>query len=150
IVIPRRWVLGEFSFVISRSRTPVDEIVQLGDVSWIYFENAMWGFRKWEYALGPGPDDIDFQAETLGRIVNSALDYYFGEPIIVNGWILPVHKHPEWSTERLNSVLEGANQITAEEWKTIRDEYIRLRLQLHGKGTLPRIFACMFNPIAHS
>src|SRR5262249_36760243 len=126
IVIPRVLPLEDFSFGIARSRIPSGKISHFKDVSRIYFENEMWGFRKWEWVPGPGPDDIDFQAETLERIVNCALNYYFGKPTIINGWIIPVNKHPEWSAERLNSVLERAKQVTSEEWKTIRDEYIRL------------------------
>jgi hypothetical protein len=116
----------------------------------IYYEKEQWGFRKWDYCPGPGPDDIDFQSESLEMITQVDLNYYFGEPTILNKWVLPVHKHPEWDIARLHRALNTATQISLPQWQSIREEAVANRNRLHPLGTMLQIFACSFNPIAHS
>lgn len=152
-ILPRIKPSGEGWITIARAIDPIDEgdgIGSLVDGSIIFYQDGNWVFRKWDWVPGPGYDDIDFRNENLEVILNVAIEYYFGEPILIDNWILPLHKHPEWSATRLPVVIESAKRITVTEWDVIRAPYTQRRWQLHPQGTLVEIFACLFNPITNS
>jgi hypothetical protein len=133
------------------------ELVNYPSLSMISYERRdnsrshQWEMRRWDWTPGPGKGDFVFESAHLEVIVNAVLNWYFGEPMILCGWIVPVDKHPEWDAKRLPQVLKSAKEIPLDDWKVIEKTYGERRIKLHGTpATLTQIFSGLFNTIHHS
>lgn len=84
----------------------------------------VWTVRMWELIPGPGPDDFECEFMTLDEAVDTVLNFYFGTPTIVDGWIIPFHRHPEWQRGRVSSLLPQAVLVTAERFQQVKEEHM--------------------------
>jgi hypothetical protein len=152
LFVSHRLVRGQVWIHIARGYelTTVEDIHVVHDAGRIYHENDQWCFMKWDCCPGPGLEDIDMPIGSLASAVQILITYYFGEPTIINQWLIPLHKHPEWDVERLSVALENARNVTPEAWQKIKSESTDRFLQLHTRGlSLTQIFAYHFIPIPH-
>lgn len=99
----------------------------LFDYSEIYEENSLWAFTKWKYIPGPHYDDFWWQYETKEEAFQAAYDYYFGSPSVIDGWIIPLHTHPELNGEQVKTAITQAVTINPEHFPEIAKER-RIRL----------------------
>ena len=110
-------------------------------------DDGLWSVIRWDYVPGPGYDDIVFGGQTLEHAVDIVIAWHFGSPTVLNGWIIPLHKHPEWSLDQIRVLLENAPTLPLAEWKPLQAAYTKKRPPW---GTEEEVFACLFNPIAHN
>ena len=61
-------------------------------------------FTCWEYSPGPGPNDFKVAFKTLDEALLAAWYFYFGEPVGVGEWRVPMHQHPH---EQVSYVITG-------------------------------------------
>lgn len=76
---------------------------------------------SWECCPGPGPDDFRVRFKTLDEILLAVWSFYFAKPVIVNGWIIPLHRRPYWDLPRLQYRLANVSHIDAVAFKAIED-----------------------------
>jgi hypothetical protein len=92
------------------------EMTILEDVARLRPSAGGWLFFKWAYAPGPGPHDLAYLAPTLELGVAVALNYYAGSPVLIDGWQVPLHKHPEWRPETVAERVAAARRGDAAMW----------------------------------
>ncbi len=158
VVWRRSWTMGDPTLQIIYPLSALDGKDANGDItinrdvsiSWIYFDKDHWGFHKWDCVPGPGFHDMHYDTNTLDEAMTVLLDYYFGEPVFIDGWILPQHKHPEWSLERLTEAVKGAKNVNEEEWHSIEARYIQIWREIPRSATLATRHACLFATFSHA
>lgn len=90
----------------------LDSPIELGDVvSYLYFINGKWIFEVWECVPGPATDDFVCEFDNLQSAVGSVINFYFGKPTLINGWLFPLHKHPELNINNIPVVLRDLVNI---------------------------------------
>jgi hypothetical protein len=153
-VTVRSWVLGDPTLCVATLADEADArsedfIQAFKDVLWIYLRDGQWGFAKWEFTGGFGPNDIDFITPTLDEAVSVLLNYYFGEPIALGDWLVPVHMHPEWNMDRLRAAIDQAQPISHDTWDAIQREHQQLFSGRPRPATLSDTFPYLFVTISH-
>lgn len=88
-----------------------------------------WTFSMLQWMPGPGPDDFVCEFTTLDEAVDAVFDFYCGAPTIIDGWLLPFHRHPELSREQVSSRLPQATVVTAERFQQIEEEHSRRHMR---------------------
>jgi hypothetical protein len=83
--------------------------------------------ESWELYLrgpipGPGADSFSKEYFTNREALDAALNYFTGEPTLVDSWLVPFHKHPELNPDRVHQVIQSAKQVSAAEYETIEEE----------------------------
>ena len=101
------------------------EFQTCSEICLIFQKEGKWFFQRWVYTPGPGPDDVVYESNDLRQTADVAIRYYCGSPLILEGWIFPLHKHPEWEEEVLRASFSKARIIRSEEWFRINTEYHR-------------------------
>ena len=108
----RGWFSTDLMAKSIRSQTAVD----------YWSDEWPWLFRHWEFMPGPGPDDFDCEFPTVEQAVEAVLAFYFGQPRGIEGWICPLHAHPELSEDRVRAALGYAQVITEQQFEAIQAE----------------------------
>lgn len=76
---------------------------------------------SWEYCPGPGPDDFRVTFKTLDEVLLAVWSFYFAKPVVVNGWIIPLHRRPYWDLPRLQYRLANAHHIDLAAFQAIEE-----------------------------
>ena len=98
-----------------------------------------WMFRHWKMIPGPGPDDFDCECATLEAAVEAILAFYFGQPTILDNWLVPLHVHPELlSEDHVRAALSQATAITKNQFEIIQEERDDFFLREVMKAGAPR------------
>ena len=71
---------------------------------------------------------------SLDQAVHHAETFYFGSPLVVDGWIFPIHCHPDWDADLIHASLRDANQYSDSEWRRIRAEHHAYTKTLNGNA----------------
>jgi glycosidase len=98
-------------------------------------EDASWFFEVLDFIPGPGLDDFQCEFAELDEAVEAVLVFYLDEPTIVDGWVIPFHRHPELRTDGIKQTIAKAtciaqdafNEIEESHWNKIR------HYQQHGQ-----------------
>jgi hypothetical protein len=96
------------------------EVVEDGH---LYPKDGFWVFEVWECVPGPAEDDFRCKFDLLENAVNAAINFFFGEPTIINGWIFPLHRHPEIQADLVEPAIKNAVKINENNFGKIVDEY---------------------------
>ena len=96
-----------------------------------------WTFSMLQWMPGPGPDDFVCEFTTLDEAVDAVFDFYVGAPTMIDGWLLPFHRHPELSRERVSSRLPQAVLVTAERFQEIQEEHRNLYMRVMEEAERP-------------
>lgn len=81
-----------------------------------------WIFRHWDLIPGPGHDDFDCEFPTVEQAVEAVLAFYFGQPSVIENWIVPLQLHPELSEDRVRAALGRARVITQKQFEITQAE----------------------------
>ena len=105
---------------IARALVDVGELQELIDACWVYPLDNGWVYHNWNGIGGRGPDDVHIEKLTLDAAVRYAENFYFGDPLIVEGWSFPVNKHPEWNPDRIIASFRRATRLPEARWRSLR------------------------------
>ena len=108
---------------IARAVVLVGDLETLEDVCHIFPLRSRWCYRNWNGIGGRAPDDVHIENLSLDRAVSHAEAFYFGSPLIVDGWIFPIHCHPDWDVDLILASLRDANRYSDSEWRRVRAEH---------------------------
>ena len=67
-------------------------------------------------------DEIMYVYPSFAQAVDSLLTYYFGQPTVIDGWVCPLHRHPELLESTVRAVLPSAVSLTADQFTVITRE----------------------------
>jgi hypothetical protein len=119
-----------------------------GSITWpedlcniIHFKDNHWRFWRVAGEGGLLPDDIQVDTATLDEAMAILREYYFGEPIIMDGWLVKKHKHPEWDEDKLREAIKKAKKISKAEWDDLHYDF---------RSLVRNEYTSKFNSIAHS
>jgi hypothetical protein len=89
------------------------------DKVYIYLKKNRWVFEMWECVPGPSINDFECYYDLLEDAINAAIDYYTGKPTLMNGWLFPLHTHPELNPGNIPIVLRDLVNIGEEAFHAI-------------------------------
>jgi hypothetical protein len=107
------------------------------------------GFTCWEGCPGPAPDDFMVQYQFLDEVLLAVWCFYFAKPVMIDEWLVPLHRRPYWSLPTVQYRLANATTIDNVRFQAIKDDRRRrasLNLQnkqiglVHAKTT--QFLAC--------
>lgn len=80
--------------------------------SYLSLQNGIWVFEIWNRI--PEPDEGDFHCtyptyEEAERVVRT---YRYGEPTNIDGWLVPLHRHPELKIEGVKDAIASAIHVS--------------------------------------
>ena len=107
---------------IARALVPQDSLHRLEDACFVFPLGGAWCYRNWNGVGGRAPDDVYIENLALGVAIAYAESFYFGSPLILDGWIFPIHCHPEWDATTLRASLAAAVHVAHIEWRRIHSE----------------------------
>lgn len=105
---------------IARSTERRGEIDTLIDVCFVFPLQGAWVYRNWNGIGGRAPDDVHIEGLPLETAIRHVESFYFGTPLIVDGWSFPIHKHPEWDAGQIVASLDEARQLSESQWRDLR------------------------------
>jgi hypothetical protein len=87
----------------------------------LYHAKQRWVFEMWERV--PGPDESDFicRFSSLEDAVKAVQAFYFGSPTNVDGWLIPLHRHPELSRADVQYAIENAINVGQDAFEGIAE-----------------------------
>lgn len=86
------------------------------DQAEIWSVQNRWLFYYGKAIPGPGPHDFEYGVNTVEEIVTFTRHFFLGEPVMLDGWLAPLHRHPEWSEEAVRECIARAQP----EWEPNR------------------------------
>lgn len=124
----------------------------------ISFATNRWYFRVWKSTPGPGPMDFEHEVTSVGELVALVRQFFLGESLTIEGWVVPMHRHPEWNESHLRLAIAQAQPLPFSTWKQVRqraqEHYDRLLRESHpGLTNHPRTvswhewYQCLFVPL---
>lgn len=74
-------------------------------------------FSCWYYAPGPGKDDFLVTFGELDDALLAVWYFYFGEPVRLGEWHVPIHRHPYWSLGKIAYRIANAIHVTSRQFE---------------------------------
>lgn len=78
-----------------------------------------WVFSIWGCAPGPCVDDFIARFATREEAISAVLQYAVGGPTLLNGWVVPLHAHPELSLLQVTFAIAQAVTVDADTFARI-------------------------------
>lgn len=77
-------------------------------------ETHVWNWQqKWSFMnVLFHPDRVQSYRSSLQAMYELVMNYYFQEPVNINGWIIPVYQHPNWMLEKVTQAVLNARTET--------------------------------------
>jgi hypothetical protein len=107
-------------------------------------------FTYWDGCPGPAPDDFAVHYRLLDDVLLAVWCFFFAKPVVIDGWMIPLHRRPEWSLPTVQYRLANAVTIDIVRFQAIKNDRLRrasLNLQdkqiglLHAQTTQFLAFA---------
>jgi hypothetical protein len=94
-----------------------DEIF-LEDPGFVECIGGEWRFRNVPPAIfgGVNPYAVRHPADSPDSAIDVAWTYYFGQPVVLDGWIIPIHRHPAWDINAIRAAWAQPTVMTTDEW----------------------------------
>lgn len=106
-------------------------------ISHLFYEENLWRFVYWRWVAGPGPEDFSVEFEHLSEAIKTIKNFYSGEPLVVEGWIIPFHRHPELDTDTIiYTIKNNIIQLTESQFKQAKETISRTGEKLNKGGFL--------------
>lgn len=94
------------------------EDVSIADPAFVEYAESQWSFRNDPPVVfgGMNPSAVRHTTDSLDSTIEVAWNYYFGGPLLLDGWIIPLHRHPAWNSEAIRAAWRRQTVLTAKEW----------------------------------
>lgn len=93
---------------------------------------SRWTVVRWDCVPGPGPDDFHAEYATLDEALLSIWNFFFGQPIVIGDWVVPIHRRPFWTLGRLQYRLANLVHVSQSAFDAIAEQR-RLRARTSPK-----------------
>lgn len=111
-----------------------------------------WHFFVWNSVPGPGPADFEHRVTEAGELLSVVLQFFLGEPLTIEGWVVPKHRHPEWNESHLRLAIAQAQPLSHSAWTQV---YQRAKKRYSSLLTSSRLstvswnewYRCLFVPL---
>ena len=122
--------------------------------SYLSFQNGVWIVEVWDCIPGPAESDFHCTYSTREEAENAVKMFLSGEPTLIGGWIVPLHRHPELTVEGVKNTIASAIHVSKETFDGIaerRKKRIEHYYWVHGwrKHMWERAYQSQFLAIAH-
>jgi hypothetical protein len=87
--------------------------------------NTEWILSSWEGHPGPASGDFITEFDNLDAVYEALYQYYFGSPILLEGWIVPLHHHPELNEALVAKAIAQAIHIHRSQFNVIKESSAR-------------------------
>ena len=67
--------------------------------SYLSFQNGVWIFEVWNRIPEPNESDFHCIYSTREEAESAVSEFIYGEPTIIDEWIVPFHSHPKLTIE---------------------------------------------------
>ncbi len=84
--------------------------------------NGSWRLSNWTDMPTASVDEIMYAYPSFAQAVDSLLRYYFGQPTVLDGWVCPLHRHPELVESKVRAILPSAVSLSADQFSVITQE----------------------------
>lgn len=91
------------------------------------------------YFPGPNEDATTFRTVKFEDVIAAADQYYFGKPIVVEGWRIPIHRHPQWKEDRVKKSIHWAPLVSKEDADRFADESLSILRACRPKWGQPKV-----------
>jgi hypothetical protein len=105
---------------------------------YVSLQHNVWVFEVWDCTPGPGEDDFICSYASHEEVIKAVAAYLYGEPTVIDGWMFPLHRHPELHREGIQYALAHAVNINQSDFEGIaerRRERIERYYWLRKRGT---------------
>jgi hypothetical protein len=90
---------------------------------WLYWNSdSTWTLNHVEGHGGFDQDDFVCTFSELEEVVDVVLQFFFGTPTVIDGWVVRFHRHPELMPDVAEQALRQAQQISKHTFLRIRAE----------------------------
>jgi hypothetical protein len=93
-------------------------------------QKGEWVFQEWEMIPGPGRDDFRIVYQSHAEYARAVENFVSGSPTTIDGWIVPLHKHPELTLEGVQYAIADAVNVSCEAFERIEEDRHR-RIYYH-------------------
>jgi hypothetical protein len=110
---------------IMRSYTVADDnphFIKPEEMSQLYLDDSQWVFTNWQSVPGPGMNDFQCEFDTLEQSAEVAEQYYFGQPLIIDGWVVPLHRHPELNPLVAETAIANVSEMAGEAFMVLKKQ----------------------------
>jgi hypothetical protein len=115
--------LAERGLAVSKLSTHRYSLSRQGeDALALLNEEGEYWVERWDYAPGPGPDDFRWCAPSLDDALLVCWAYFFGAPIVLNGWVLHLHRYPFWPLAKLQYRVAQAVQLSTFDFERVSED----------------------------
>lgn len=83
--------------------------------------DGLYAFSCWECTPGPGPADFSVAFADLNEALLAIWYFYFGEPVRIGEWQIPMHSNPDWSLGQVAFRIASAFHVTRAQFEAIAE-----------------------------
>lgn len=80
-----------------------------------------WTFEVWETTPGPSANDFIVMLNSRAEFIRALYGYHLGSPIVIDGWEIALHRHPELSLEGVRHAIAEAIHVDADDFEGIAE-----------------------------
>jgi hypothetical protein len=91
------------------------------DMCTVTYRNNKWMMIHDEGVPTMDADDCICEFETLDEAVEASKKYLMGKPELLEGWNVPLHKHPDWNRNQIVTLINHAEHFPEGLWKPFRE-----------------------------
>jgi hypothetical protein len=125
----------------------------------IYAQNAQWGFRYDGNMSGCSSECVQQWFTTPDELCECVIRFFRDDPRVITEWIVPVHRHPEWTEEALRFTISHASFLSSDDWHLAAQRAGEQWKEYMARSPRPRErpqevswdewFSCLFVPCEH-
>jgi hypothetical protein len=114
------------------------EEILIADPGFVENVEGQWCFRNDPPAIfgGINPYAVWHPTDSVDATIAVAWDYYFGASVVLDDWIIPIHRHPAWDLDAIHAAWRRPTVLTVEEWKRRLNDNLAA-LERHDSGLDP-------------
>jgi hypothetical protein len=112
------------------------------------WEKNQWYIARREYI--PGPRDEEFEVfQSFEDGIKTVIEYFKGQPTLINKWVVPLHRHPELSEEDVrHAITQNVIYLTQVQFEQVKKGAFRAELKLNRRE-FPDVLPFRFIEILH-
>lgn len=83
---------------------------------------AGYSVSAWDVTPGPGIDDFMLDGLTLDAALLTVWHFFHGMPVVMDGWLISVHRYPDWSLSKLAYCMASACRLELSQFRMLAEK----------------------------